>query len=351
MPSSSLCRAGVNLGGWLSQYHAYDHAHFKTFITPADIRRIADWGMDHVRLPVDYPVLEDDDRPGVYKEDGLAYVDSCLEWCKANGLRMILDLHHAPGYSFTHTLEGMLLTVPLLDDPAQSQRFIGIWEMFTRRYNGEGDGLIFELLNEIVLSTSDPWNALTRRAVDAIRAVDPHRLVMIGGNHYNAASELANLALLDDPNIIYTFHFYEPILFTHQKAPWSRVNRDHNQSVEYPGMCTGLEALFARKPGYRRDYARFLTRRLDEALLREYLQPAVDFMQRTGYVPYCGEYGVFEVAPMPSRLRWYRDFIGLLDEHSIGRAVWSYKEMGFGLVDRDGKVVSDELIKIVSEVI
>ena len=64
MDKSSL-KIGINLGGWISQYPAYDHRHFKAFITANDIKRIAGWGMDHVRLPVDYPLLEDDARPGV----------------------------------------------------------------------------------------------------------------------------------------------------------------------------------------------------------------------------------------------------------------------------------------------
>lgn len=52
-------QAGVNLGGWISQYHRLDPAHFDRFILKPDVQRIASWGMDHVRLPVDYPVLED----------------------------------------------------------------------------------------------------------------------------------------------------------------------------------------------------------------------------------------------------------------------------------------------------
>ncbi len=80
MEKTSL-KIGINLGGWISQYPAYDHGHFKTFISAADIKRIADWGMDHVRLPVDYPLLEDDDHPGVYKQSGFDYIESCLEWC------------------------------------------------------------------------------------------------------------------------------------------------------------------------------------------------------------------------------------------------------------------------------
>lgn len=58
------------------------------------------WGLDHVRLPVDYMLFEFDDAPGVYDEARLDYVDRTLRWCKQYGLNLILDLHHAPGFFF-----------------------------------------------------------------------------------------------------------------------------------------------------------------------------------------------------------------------------------------------------------
>ena len=58
------------------------------------------WGLDHVRLPMDYMLFESDDAPGVYDEARLDYVDRTLRWCKQYGLNLILDLHHAPGFFF-----------------------------------------------------------------------------------------------------------------------------------------------------------------------------------------------------------------------------------------------------------
>jgi hypothetical protein len=127
------------------------------------------------------------------------------------------------------------------------------------------------------------------------------------------------------------------------------VNRYHNTSVEYPGTVPGLEALFTHYPEQRPIYEHFIGLNMDESLLRQYLQPVVDFIQASGHVPYCGEYGVYEAASVSSRLNWHRDFIGLLRQHGIGRTVWSYKGMGFGLVDRDGRVVNEKLVQIVSE--
>ena len=52
---------GVNLGGWISQFAVYDEEHFNSFIKKEDIAFIAGLGFDHVRVPVDYNVLEDEE--------------------------------------------------------------------------------------------------------------------------------------------------------------------------------------------------------------------------------------------------------------------------------------------------
>jgi len=42
-------KAGINLGGWISQYQVFSKEHFDTFITEKDIETIAEAGFDHVR--------------------------------------------------------------------------------------------------------------------------------------------------------------------------------------------------------------------------------------------------------------------------------------------------------------
>ena len=66
---------GVNLGGWISQFSKYDENHFETFITEKDIEFISSLGFDHVRVPVDYIVLTDDE--GTIKESGFGYLENC----------------------------------------------------------------------------------------------------------------------------------------------------------------------------------------------------------------------------------------------------------------------------------
>lgn len=346
MMNKTSLKIGINLGGWISQYPAYDHHHFKTFISSEDIKRIADWGMDHVRLPVDYPLLEEDDHPGVYKQSGFEYIESCLEWCRKNGLRVILDLHKAPGFAFD-----ALDKISLFENPLMQERFLGLWEAVTRRFLGRlDDSLAFELLNEIVLPDSGPWNDLVSRVLERIRSVDPQRLILLGGNHYNAADELQNLERIADTNILYTFHFYLPLTVTHQKAPWNRPMREYNQQLDYPGwQAPGLAAILDKYPQDARVLRKEVGIQFDKNYLRLMLQPALDFSQRTGQPVYCGEFGVYEGASMPTRLNWTRDFISLLNEYGIGRAYWTYKALDFGVVDRDGRIVNQELVELISK--
>lgn len=337
---------GVNLGGWLSQYPKYDHEHFRAFITRPDIEQIAAWGFDHIRLPVDYPILESDDAPGQYHEDGFQYIDSCIEWCKTAGLGIVFDLHHAPGYSFNNTLQPETLHLNVLfEQEAAQQRFIALWQAIVRRYHNAGVPIIFELLNEVVLPESGPWNALAHKTIAALRAISPDCKIMIGGNHYNAASELKNIARLDDPNVLYTFHFYEPFLFTHQKASWTQISREFDQTLEYPGFFTGLEDFLRTKPEYNQAYAWLIDRPLNRALMREFLIPVFEFIQASGQIPYCGEYGVIDCAPADSRRRWHADLLDIFDQHGIGRALWSYKGMSFRLVDYAGQIADPLLIQ------
>ena len=334
--------AGVNLGGWISQYRIASKEHFDSFITEADIAQIASWGMDHVRLPIDYMVLEDDDKPFEYKEDGFAYVDSCIRWCEKYNLNIILDLHRAPGYAF-HTLNEN----KLFEDELMQKRYIGLWKAFADRYKNYGKNLVFELLNEIVEPDSTRWNKLSKRAVEEIRSIDKDRVIIIGGNNYNSVHTMHELDIIDDSNLVYTFHFYEPHIFTHQKASWEPLLKDLEFEVPYPSGKEVYEAYLAKNEEFRNKYP--YSGIIDKEYIRSRLKPALKVAKERNAILYCGEYGVIENAPAESKLKWHKDLSDLLIEYGIGRAVWSYKLMNFPMVDKNSVVVNKDLIEIVSK--
>lgn len=329
--------AGANLGHWISQYGSKSHEHFSGYITENDIGRISGWGMDHVRLPVDYFLFEDDENPGFYREDGLVYIDRCIGWCEKHNLNLVLDLHHAPGFFFGDGAKNNLFT-----DRTMQLRYIAIWKFFSRRYSCIKNNLTFELLNELVLPEgSDAWNSLWQETAAEIHSLDPDRNIIIGGNFYNSVSELKNLVVSKNPHIWYTFHFYHPMIFTHQRASWMENTRGYRIPVEYP-VDTSLHSEF-----YGGNIPESEKGILDKNYLSRMLQPAFDFIKSNKRPLYCGEYGVISNAPSESTVRWLNDLADLLLGYGIGRAVWSYR--GFSrITDSENNVTSPALTAAVS---
>lgn len=328
--------AGANLGHWISQYGDKSHGHFSSYIRESDIERAASWGLDHLRLPVDYFLFENDSLPGVFDEDGLKYIDDCISWCKKYGLNTVLDLHHAPGYFFGNGDRNLLFT-----DSGMQKRFLDIWQFFALRYMSEGENLVFELLNELVQKNSDSWNILWQKAAELIHEIDPDRRIIVGGNRWNSVDELKNLAVSDNQNIWYTFHMYHPMVFTHQAASWDEAGRRYNKVVTYP-VDSDLHSAYYFKERPPLEHGILGIDYLDQVLA-----PAYEFIDKYKKPLYCGEYGVIRNAPVDSAVRWINDLSSLLISHGIGRAVWSLR--GFSLVtDEDNNVVSDEYIKAIS---
>ena len=154
------------------------------------------------------------DDEGKFTE-GIRYVDDCVKWCKASGLNLILDLHKAPGYAF-YNQDNTLFT-----DPRVQDAFVCLWKEFAARYGKYSDFVSFELLNEVVDAEPGLWNDLIRRAVTEIRKIAPDIKIVVGGIRWNSASTLELLDPPYDENIIFTFHYYDPFLFT----PGSKVDQ------------------------------------------------------------------------------------------------------------------------------
>ena len=172
---------GINFGGWLSQGEHSDK-HYETFLTETDFAVAARWGLDHVRIPVDYELVETEG--GIQKESGFQWIAQCITWCRKYGLHMILDLHKTAGYTFDDPIH----SDEFFTNPALQARFISLWQEFAKRYGKDHDVVAFELLNEIVNAESaESWNRIAANAVAAIRSVAQKNYILIGGIHHNGA--------------------------------------------------------------------------------------------------------------------------------------------------------------------
>jgi len=328
-------RHGVNLGGWLSQCEQRArHLHYGSFIIGDDIRRIADWGFDHVRLPVDSTVFTNAD--GQYDMDVLAYIDQCLFWCQNAGLGLQLDMHRLPGYYIaTPQQNDLFASQPHM---AESRR---LWRMLTKRFIGTGAALRFELLNEPEWPSTYPVNDFYADLIACVREIDANRVLVIGGNHYSHVDSLESMTLYHDPAIVYTFHYYEPNLFTNQLYHYSRGDRSgYPHPVDYPGMIPQLREYLDAHPEKAEENGRYCWIPNDQALIHKHLQKACDFQNHFHRTTYMGEFGVSYYAQSDARCAWLRDVLAFANANHIDWCYWTYKDMDYGLLNSQGKVIS-----------
>ena len=333
---------GVNLGGWLSQADEKTSHHYDTFIGKEDIERIADWGCDHVRLPIDYIVIEGED--GSMLEDGYVYIDNCISWCREFGLNILLDMHNTFGYTFD-PLEVNGDKEIFFHNEGLQKRFYTMWDRISKRYANQKD-VAFELLNEVISpDVAESWNEIADKTVDVIRKNAPDSYVVIGGVCYNNVKSVPLLNPPKDDHIVYNFHCYEPMIFTHQRA-WWMDNMPKDITVDYPATTAEYsEKSKDLDPDWAGAIMKMNVKETSADYFAELFEPAVEAATKNNAPLYCGEYGVIDQAPTPSTINWIRDIHDAFEKYGIGRSLWVYKEKDFGIIGPHYDSVRDEMIK------
>ncbi len=333
---------GINLGGWLSQC-SHTQSHYRTFIQKKDIERIASWGLDHVRLPVDYNLLQDED--GLLIPENFIYITNCIEWCREYNLFVVIDLHKSAGFSFENVQDYN----DLLHEEVLVAQFIELWEEIAKRY-GRENNVAFELLNEIVRpEDNENWMKLARKTVAIIRHYAENTKIIIGGYYNSSIVSVKDIANPFDSDIVYTFHFYDPYLFTHQGAYWAD-GMDEKFRMKYPVSSAEYFNEIVPSAGFSE---RFFTtdgllknKGFTEDYFEEAFREAVEVCNKRNVPLYCGEYGVILNADVESMINYLRHIHKVFDGYGISRSLWTYKEKDFGLLDSRYDTVREELLRL-----
>ena len=304
---------GVNLGGWLSQCD-YSEERLNNFIKEEDIAKISSWDLDHVRIPIDYNILENED--GTYKADGFARIDKALEWCRKYNLNAVLDLHKTAGFSFDFGEKES----GFFDSEKLQERFYKLWEEIARHYGNCSEHVAFELLNEVTeASFIDTWNRVSNECIRRIRVFAPDTIILVGSYYNNSACAVKDLAAPYDDKVVYNFHCYDPLKFTHQGAYWTdAINPEERISFAESGITS--------------------------AFFVEFFESAIEAARKNNTELYCGEYGVIDVVSPEDTVEWYKAVHRVFDNYGIARCAWSYKQMDFGLSDARLDDVRKELL-------
>lgn len=160
---------GVNLGGWLvlekwmtpTLFKGTDaideyafmqtlgaeekiEAHRQAFITEEDFRWLADRGINAVRIPVGYWVL-DGDRPYA---SAVSYLDWAMDMADKYRLRVIIDIHGLPGSQNGRDHSGRVGRAEWYGDIAYRQSSIEIVCRLAERYKDRTSLWGLQVINE-----------------------------------------------------------------------------------------------------------------------------------------------------------------------------------------------------------
>jgi endoglucanase len=304
---------GINLGNGLD---APSEGEWGVVLDSKHFEMAKAAGFDHVRLPVRFSAHADTNAPYAIDPKFFARVDWALDEAQKLGLHVILDLHH---YN------------ELMDDPdGHAARFVGLWQQISERYAARPDTVAFELLNEPCKKLNPiKTNALHKQAISLIRSKNPQRLIFVDSYFWANTNYLKALELPNDPQVVAEFHMYQPILFTHQGAPW--MDPEYGTTgIVFPGPPTTpivpVEA--AQKVSWVRDFFKGYNELPADrnpsglSIVVGEFDRALNHARQSGHRVYLGEFAAIDKADPDSRFRFIKAVRAEADRRGIGWCYW-----------------------------
>ena len=311
---------GVNFSGWFESNSAGGIPFTK--YTEQDFKDVKSLGVEVIRLPVKMHSMTNGEPNYALDPLLVKFLKIAVDWAEKYEIYIIID---------NHSFDPVLSTSSDID-----KILIPVWEQTARLFKDRGRYVLYEILNEPHGIGDARWGEIQGKAIEAIRRIDQKHTIIVGGTDYNSISKLAAIPKYTDTNLIYTFHFYDPHLFTHQGATWGEPSMASLKNIPFPYkrekmprvpavlMGTWLEAAMGR---YAQESA--------PSALYATLNKAAAFSKERDVPVFCGEFGVFMIqSPKEDRVTWYKVVSAALDKRNISRTSWDYYG-GFGVFNSE----------------
>lgn len=333
---------GINLSHWFSQTSSFN----PTYITVEDFEIIQEAGFNHVRLTLDPSLLFDENNPESLNGEYLGYLDNALNQIQASNLSAVVTLYADDPFKQR-----------LATDDAFVTSVAGFWHALAGHLSTRNPAQIFlETLNEPAFNyflrdepSIDPaqrWSQVQERLLASMRQAAPNHTLIATGDKWSGIDGLLDLTPVADRNVVYNFHFYDPMVFTHQGATWIAPGFESLQNLPYPFNAEACAAVLSTIDEIARGWAQdYCDRQWDVTKLEARIAQAAAWAQQHNVRLTANEFGVYQVAVRPEdRMAWIEDVRSLLEKYQIGWAMWNYSE-GFAAVRRqDGKRAIDPAV-------
>ncbi len=309
---------GVNLTGWL-QVGSARQIQFTKF-TKQDLINIRSLGCDVIRLPINLHFMTDGEPNYTVDPLFFYFLDQIVDWCEELELHLILD---------NHTFDVDASTATDVDEV-----LVPVWSQMAEHYKDRSAYLYYEILNEPHGIADARWGQIQQEVIDAIRAIDQTHTIVVTGAGWGSYNNLQYLPVYTDDNLIYSFHFYDPFLFTHQGAGWTNPSMVPLAGVPFP---FGADRMPLCPPELKGTWVEgsLNAYKSDGTVYRvkELIARALNFRDKRNVPVFCGEFGVYmRNSKDEHRVYWYEVVRTYLEEQGVPWTSWDYQG-GFGLFE------------------
>jgi endoglucanase len=195
--------------------------------------------------------------------------------------------------------------------------------------------IYYEILNEPHGIDDAAWGAIQQTVIETIRKEDVTHFIIVGGVNWNNYKNLKNIPEYKDQKLIYTFHFYDPFIFTHQGATWVSPSMATLSNVPFPYKADKIPAVAAPLQGTWLEKAiGGYSHEGTPQKVKELIDIAIEFSLSRKVPIFCGEFGVYiPNSDNKDRIEWYKLVVDYLNEKKIPWTMWDYKGT-FGLFNK-----------------
>lgn len=327
---------GVNLLDYFELWeYKQDFLPYVNRYDEDDFECMKNMGVDVIRLPVHFDLLMEPKYTGKISETILEKLDKVCDWAEKNKIYLVIDDHSYNGESWASN-------PPSIKN--MREHLISVWTQISSRYSSRSEYIIYEIINEPPYKTGNDWYKLQKEIVNLIRTKDSNRTVVVSSIDFSSIDTLIRMKPLEDNNLIYAFHYYEPHLFTHQGATWMGPGFETASGIPFPYDKSRFPKLKAPENSWFKQLITEYPQTGTVKYMENRVKKVVDWAVKNNVAIWCGELGVQCGVQNEDRPEYNRILTEILSKYSIPYCIWGLDyQCGFFCKEEKGMLFPNDI--------
>ena len=304
----------MDILNWFESWHTVEIQNLNKY-DETDFAMFKSMGVEVIRLPIHFGNLMEPVNTGKVMDIVFEKLDIVCDLAEKYRIYLVIDNH-----SFNSQEDQK--NPP--DAKAHKEHLEAVWPQIAERYKDRSEYIIYEILNEPVGRGDIPenWYKIQQEIIDLIRKYDTKHTIVVTSAEWSSIDTLVKMKPYKDPNLIYTFHSYEPAMFCGQGCGWLAgtdvknvpfpYDKSRHSEIQYNKENTWAEWEF--KENYpKQGTAKWINQRIKKA---------ADWAKKNKVRIWAGEMGAAYWINPKDRLAWINAAVAAYKANNVPYCSW-----------------------------